>query len=314
MKTNSIFPLLLLLAFFLSVPTQSMGQSEKVPYDTKEFAVNGTATFEAELSGSSVSVVGNESNNVVVKCFLKKDNSYLSLSSSEAKEFFENLEVKISQSGNKITLITKQKSDIGWNWKNRPNLSFEISTPKSVNTEINTSGGSVSIQEVNGTQDLATSGGSMSIKNSRGSITSQSSGGSFTVSNFDGEVNVQTSGGSVKVAGLKGDITAKTSGGGMTLEEIAGSIAAYTSGGSIRAELVEVNNDLIFQTSGGSITVTVPRNIGFDLDLSGGNVSSQVDNFQGTTAKNQISGKVNGGGKSISMQSSGGSIRIGNPD
>lgn len=314
MKTNAIFSLALSLAFFLSAPIQTIAQSEKVPYETKEFALNGTATFEAALSGSSVSLVGNDTDKVIVKCYLKKDNTYLSLSSAEAKEFFENVEVKINQSGNRISLTTKQKSDYGWSWKGRPQLSFEVSTPKNVNSEIKTSGGSVALQEVNGSQNLASSGGSISVKSSSGEITSQSSGGSFSVNNFDGNVSVQTSGGSVKVSGMKGQLTAKSSGGGMTLEEISGSIAAYTSGGSISAELIEVKNDLIFQSSGGGISVTVPENIGFDLDVKGGNISSKLANFQGTTTKNQISGKINGGGKSISMQSSGGSIRISNPD
>lgn len=312
MKTNSTFAFLFFLAFFYLGLSIAYTQTDKVPFDTKEFTLSGTGSFEGEVSGASISITGTSGNKVTVNYFLKKDGKYFSASASEVKEFLEDYTIEISQTGNRISLTAKQKSSGNWSWRNRPTLSFEISAPKNFNTTIRTSGRAVSLNELNGRQELASSGGSITIKNSQGEINSQSSGGSFNLSYFEGKLDARSSGGSIRVSEFKGDISAQSSGGGINLEGISGSINASSSGGSIKANLVSISKDLIFKSSGGSIAVTVPSNLAFDIDLRGGSLNSSLQNFQGTTTKNQISGKVNGGGPFISMQSSGGSIRIEN--
>ena len=314
MKTSANFLLFFALAFFGLGLSSAISQTDKKPFQTKEFLVTSAPVLEAELSGAAISVKGGSGNQVVIRCFLKKDGNYLAASDSEAKEFLEDFNLEISQNGNTITLVAKQKSSSGWSWKNRPGLSFEISVPEKISTEIRTSGGSVSLDGVQGTQDIASSGGSISVKNSKGKVETQSSGGSLHLSQFEGDVEAQTSGGSVKVENLKGNIQAKSSGGGISLSQIFGGIEASTSGGSIRAELAEITQNMNFQSSGGSIQITVPASAKFNLDIRGGGISSQLINFQGTTTKNQISGKVNGGGPSLNMSSSGGSIRISQAD
>ncbi|WP_026950257.1 DUF4097 family beta strand repeat-containing protein [Algoriphagus mannitolivorans] len=314
MKTNPTFAFLFFVAFlYLGLP-EAYSQSDKKPIASKDFNLSGTPSLKVEVHGASVSVQSAAGNKLQVRYFLKKDGKYLSQSDSEAQEFLEKIEITVSQSGNTVSILAKQKSSSGWNWKSNPSLSFEVIAPKDLNTDIRTSGGSVYLQEVRGTHEIGSSGGSISVKNSWGNLNSKSSGGSFNLMGFEGDAHVQTSGGSVKVEDLRGNLIAKSSGGGITLNDVSGSIDAHTSGGSIRANLPQVNREMNFQSSGGSIQVSVSSNARFNVELKGGGISSQLSNFQGTTAKNLVSGKVNGGGPTIQMQSSGGSIRIGNAD
>lgn len=312
MKTSANFFLFFALAFFGLGLSSAFSQTDPKPFQTKEFSVTSAPVLEADLSGAAISVKGGAGNQVTVRCFLKKDGKYLSQSDSEAQEFLEKYDISISQKGNSISIIAKQKSSGNWNWRDRPSLSFEILAPQSLNSDVRTSGGSVSIHGIQGQHQIASSGGSIAVKNSGGSLVSTSSGGSINLENFEGNVEVQTSGGSVKVDRIAGDLVAKSSGGGMTLTGVSGRIDAQTSGGSIRASLNAIQKDMVFQSSGGSIQVSVPSDAKFNLELKGGSISSQLANFQGTTAKNLISGKVNGGGPTVQMQTSGGSIRIGN--
>ena len=167
MKTNSIFAFLFFLAFFYLGLSIAYTQTDKVPFDTKEYTLSGTGSFVGEVSGASISITGTSGNKVMVNYFLKKDGKYFSASDSEVNEFLEDFTIEVSQIWNRISLTAKQKSSGNWSWRNRPAFSFEISAPKNFNTNIRTSGGAVSLSELNGRQELASSGGSISIKNSQ---------------------------------------------------------------------------------------------------------------------------------------------------
>jgi DUF4097 and DUF4098 domain-containing protein YvlB len=89
-----------------------------------------------------------------------------------------------------------------------------------------------------------------------------------------------------------------------------GNIDARTSGGSITAEVLEPSDYIELKTSGGSITVTVPEDNGYNLDLDGNRVYVKLNNFSGAAEKDEIKGKMNGGGTLIEARTSGGSVRV----
>ena len=85
---------------------------------------------------------------------------------------------------------------------------------------------------------------------------------------------------------------------------------AKTSGGSIDAEIVSPEDYIDLRTSGGSITVTVPKNNGYDLDLDGNRVRADLENFKGDMDKDAMRGTMNGGGTKVSARTSGGSVSL----
>lgn len=302
-------PSFILAALFLLFLQSRLFASHFVagPYLTKNFTLSGAGKLDVETSGASVAVTAGSGNEVVVDMYVKLDGKEISSEDPAVEKELENYDLDIRQSGNTISLSVERKINSG---RSKLNLSFKIKAPKEMSSEIESSGGSIALDGLNGTQEVETSGGSIQVVNGSGSVRTQSSGGSLRVENFKGNVDVQTRGGSVKVSQLMGDLQIGSSGGSVTLEEISGSIDASTSGGSIKAQLSEVEKSVSLSSSGGSITAVVPIGLGLNLDLSGGRVNSSLSNFDGEIKKDRVLGKINGGGIPVTMKSSGGSINL----
>ncbi|WP_111672251.1 DUF4097 family beta strand repeat-containing protein [Algoriphagus litoralis] len=310
MKNSKSLVIGLSLAMFFVFVQQVSAFIQTDPYLSKEFTLSGKGNLEVETSGASVAVTGGSGNQVKVDMFVKRNGKEIGSTDAEVEKLLENYILDISKNGNTISLRVKNKSSDSWRNGNNLSLSFKIQAPIEISSQFQSSGGSISIENLNGTQQISTSGGSIRVVNSSGTVTSKSSGGSFSLTDFDGQVEAQSSGGAVKIADLRGSVSVNTSGGSVTLEDITGKITASTSGGSIRAKLLAVEEDLSFRSSGGSISAEVPAGLGLNLDLRGGRVNTQFSNFDGEIKKDLIVGKMNGGGPLISMQSSGGSINL----
>lgn len=303
-KTNFALAFLALLTFQVTAFASSHLAD---PYLTKKFSLTGAGKMNVETSGSSIAVTGTSGNEVTVDMYVKLNGREVGMEDAEVERELENFNLDISQSGNTISVIVKRKNNSG---RSKLNLSFKVLVPTEMSSNFQSSGGSISINGINGTHQVATSGGSIQVANSSGQLKTSSSGGSFRVENFKGNIDVQTSGGSIKINQLIGDLLVGSSGGSVTLEDINGSINASTSGGSIRAQLSDLEKGLILKSSGGSITAVVPDGLGLNLDLSGGRVNTSLNNFSGEMKKDRIIGKLNGGGIPVTMQSSGGSINL----
>jgi len=164
----------------------------------------------------------------------------------------------------------------GWGSSRGLRVSYDITVPQNYNLNLDTSGGSIDIQDLIGNVDANTSGGSISL------------------GHIDGEVDVDTSGGSIDV------------------DAVSGNLNAHTSGGSIRARLdKQPTGDNELSTSGGSIKVYLFAEIKVDLSAStsGGRVKTDFD-VDGRVDKQKIRGTINGGGPRLRLSTSGGSVRI----
>jgi hypothetical protein len=140
----------------------------------------------------------------------------------------------------------------------------------------------------------------------------QTSGGSISVSDLEGDIDAKTSGGSINIGDVQGDVELHTSGGSISTDNIYGEIDAHTSGGSVNVRFAEqITKDASLSTSGGSITAYLPRDIKVDLDAStsGGHVRTDF-NVDGRIKKNRVKGSINGGGPKLSLRTSGGSVKI----
>ncbi|HAB15350.1 MAG TPA: DUF4097 family beta strand repeat-containing protein [Verrucomicrobiota bacterium] len=251
---------------------------------------------------------------------------------SQAKELLERHQLTWAQSGNTITVKARMPSEYR-NWRG-PNLSvrYQVTVPKQFNLDLDTSGGSISVAEIQGQLKLETSGGSISAGEVDGTVKANTSGGSIKIAGvtgaatvdtsggsielgvMGGSVDADTSGGSIRIRSATGPVKAKTSGGSIELGDMAGPVQADTSGGSITAKFPKSpTGDSHLETSGGGITVLVGDSVGFDLDAecSGGRVTSDVSvASQGKPNKSELRGQIAGGGPKLVLRTSGGGIRV----
>ncbi|MFM1896991.1 MAG: hypothetical protein RLZZ385_2065 [Pseudomonadota bacterium] len=195
----------------------------------------------------------------------------------------DNMELEFEESGNRL-LVT---AEIEGRWSGR-RAGFRFQVPAQFNLDLETSGGSIEISDLEGDIDAETSGGSITIGNiSNGSVNADTAGGSITIGDVSGDVNADTAGGSITVGQVGGDAELDTAGGSIRAGYVNGTLEADTAGGSIRVEGGQLG--VIASTAGGSITV----------QRSGGPVQAE-------TAGGSISlGKVSG---AIRASTSGGSI------
>jgi hypothetical protein len=252
------------------------------------------------------------------------------------RELMREHKITITQQGNDVIIDSDiDDNDRGWfnffNWSDYE-VQWNVRVPKNYNVVVKTSGGSIDLGDLGGTVDartsggsietgalggqatLKTSGGSITIDGARGAVDAKTSGGSIRIGDTSGPVDARTSGGSISLARVRGKVYARTSGGGITIEEASGSVDASTSGGSIKAQISgPITADSKLSTSGGNVTVSVASNVALDLDAraSGGGVSSDLPiTVQGRLDDNELRGKINGGGPTLTLRTSGGGIRV----
>ena len=296
-----ICPLLLGL-FFVSFSHLAFAQS---PVASQEFTVGDYAEVEVSTSGGRIEVIGKSTTKVTVNAIAYVNGRR----SSNAN--LDNWSITIEEIQGKIVAKAEKESNMGWlRGGNNVSIAFEIETP--VNTELNarTSGGSVSIENLSGNQYARTSGGSMDANNIQGNVEMRTSGGAIRLENIEGQAEVATSGGSIRAKKVTQGLKARTSGGSLHLQEISGSLEARTSGGSIDVRLVNPIEYIEVSTSGGNVTVEVPENLGYDLELTGSRVRTELRNFTGSSSRDAIKGAMNGGGIPLKARTSGGSVSL----
>lgn len=98
-----------------------------------------------------------------------------------------------------------------------------------------------------------TMGGTVGINNVNGKVTAQTAGGGVQLNDISGPVVVYTMGGSVDVGNVGADAKLETAGGGMTIGSVGGKLYAVTQGGSITVGKVKYGATL--ETQGGGIAV-----------------------------------------------------------
>ena len=296
-----ICPLLLGL-FFVSFSHLAFAQS---PVASQEFTVGDYAEVEVSTSGGRIEVIGKSTTKVTVNAIAYVNGRR----SSNAN--LDNWSITIEEIQGKIVAKAEKESNMGWlRCCKDESIAFEIETP--VNTELNarTSGGSVSIENLSGNQYARTSGGRMIANNIQGNVEMRTSGGAIRLENIEGQAEVATSGGSIRAKKVTQGLKARTSGGSLHLQEISGSLEARTSGGSIDVRLVNPIEYIEVSTSGGNVTVEVPENLGYDLELTGSRVRTELRNFTGSSSRDAIKGAMNGGGIPLKARTSGGSVSL----
>ena len=339
--------LLPLLAIAVSSVINAQSIFEKEPYLTQSLVKETISNVEVKTSGGSIRVSGVSSSEAKIEMYVIPNNS-LTISKDELKQRLEeNYVIDIKVSNGKLTATAKQKNQ-NWNWKKSVSISFRVYVPQNVNTDLNTSGGSIHLSTLTGSQkfttsggslhvegitgqidgstsggsievsnsksdiDLRTSGGSIDASNCSGTMNLKTSGGSLHLDNLDGKIDAGTSGGSVHAESIKGELTASTSGGSMNLTDMRCSLDASTNGGSIEAEITEVGAYVKLDNSAGNIDVTLPAGKGYNIDLRGNKVkTNNLNNFRGeTVSEDRVKGTLNGGGVPVELNASSGKVTV----
>ena len=237
-----------LLVLFVSGIITIKAQSDKEPWLTKSLSSESVQNVKARTSGGSLSVSGVNASSARIEVYIGSNNGNETLSKDEIKSRLENYDLDITVNDHKLSAIAKPKDhDLNRNWSRTLSISFKIYVPENSSTDLETSGGSIHLDNLQGTQDFGTSGGSLHIDKVGGKITGRTSGGSIHLSNSKDEIDLSTSGGSITAENSNGNMVLSTSGGSLNLSNLQGTIKATTSGGSVHGN--DIKGELAAHTS-----------------------------------------------------------------
>jgi DUF4097 and DUF4098 domain-containing protein YvlB len=336
----------LLLGLLFLISLSLLQAQDKEPYQVKQLGNEKFSHAEVNTSGGSISVTGIKAAEARIEVFISSNMSNEHLSKEEIRQRLEEkYELVIKVENDKLVAFARAKEKNN-DWKKSLNIAFRLFIPDQVSTSLHTSGGSISLEWMNGKHEFATSGGSLNIVHVDGTITGktsggsinlqnsskdidlstsggsihasdcvgkimlQTSGGSVSLENLDGLIRANTSGGSITGTSIKGDLVGHTSGGNVNLSDLSCSLETSTSGGQITVSISTLVNKVKINNSAGSINLSLPRNSKADLNLSGRMNNPSFEAFEGTIKDDTVRGKLNGGGVPVNVDAGDGKLTL----
>ncbi len=281
----------------------------------KSFSVTGAGKLHIETQGGRIEVMPAKDSVVRVTARERIKAS----TEAEADDVLKKLALTFEQDGNDVRVISKyERQPAGFHFGSWPPVQVDVivTVPADYATSLHTSGGDITIGDLNGKAELHTSGGGIKLGQMGGTVDAHTSGGPITLGGARGSVQLRTSGGNIAVGRVDGTADVATSGGAIKIDAAGGALKAHTSGGSIRANLAgALQQECSLSTSGGSVTVNVDKAAAFRLEASTSGGSVDAAGLALTTDKtnrdrSRVAGNVNGGGPLLKLHSSGGSIRV----
>lgn len=281
----------------------------------KSFPVSGVGTLRVETQGGGIRVMPSNDGMVTVTARQR----IKAATEAEADDLLKKLELTMEQAGNDVRVVSKyEKRPSGFRFASWPPVEVDVivSVPASFAADLRTSGGGITLGDLNGRVVAKTSGGTLKLGNMGGEVDAHTSGGSITLGSAKGPVQLGTSGGNIRVGTVAGAAKLSTSGGNIEIESATSALRASTSGGNIRAKIVgPLTEDCSLETSGGTVRLSVDKTAAFRLEASSSGGGVDVDGLPITMEKisnnrNRIAGSVNGGGPLLKLRSSGGGVAL----
>ncbi len=188
-------------------------------------------------------------------------------------------------------------------------VEFRIAIPARFNVDVETKGGGIDVEKLNGELVAVTAGGSIRTGDVTGQVRAATAGGSIHLGNIGAAAEARTAGGGIRVGDVNGDATLETSGGEIAAGQIAGTLRAETAGGDVVArgasgsidartaggqiQIGESGGSVVAQTAGGSIRLLGSRGP-MEVKTAGGSIDLwQIRNaVQATTAAGGILAEI----------------------
>jgi DUF4097 and DUF4098 domain-containing protein YvlB len=177
--------------------------------------------------------------------------------------------------------VIRIRSDYRRRWgRHDGDFEFDIKVPERFDIEVESSGGTVHIADVEGEISGGTAGGSLDFTNVNGNIDFRTMGGEIRASEIKGHLRLETMGGGITVTDSEADGKISTMGGNILIEHVKGNLKGSTMGGNViyrdvtgRSDSSEDSSgeEVRISTMGGDIKVDEAPG-GADLDTKGGDI------------------------------------------
>jgi DUF4097 and DUF4098 domain-containing protein YvlB len=257
----------------------------------KTLTVNGTVMLDISTGSGNIKINPGSDNQVHIIGHVKSSNGWTMGSSNKSAEERVNEVVSnppIEQTGN---IIRVGKENHKWN---NISISYEVTAPKNTTLTASTGSGDIQIQNVGVNAKLNTGSGNIQATGLSGTIYLETGSGDINASqNAAGDVKAGTGSGNVRLNNIQGGLKAETGSGNID-------VSGKPSSG--------------WKLGTGSGDVTIASNgAPFTLDASSGSGGIKTDvpiTVEGSLDRHHVTGKVNGGGPQVRVETGSGSIHV----
>ena len=203
-----------------------------------------------------------------------------------------------SQTGDRVVIeVRLPRHQNGIDWRHR-SVKVLVKVPREADLDIHTGDGAVSVAPISGRVTISTGDGSI------------------TAAGLHGEIRLHTGDGSISATGLEGRLRADTGDGHVNVRGRFDGLELRTGDGHIEA-LVEqgskVSEAWSLSSGDGGITMSIPEDLGAELDAHAGSGSIVLDapvTVTGTISESRVRGQLAGGGSPLRVHTGDGSIHL----
>ena len=231
-----------------------------------------------------------------------------------AVERFEEMNFQVEMVGDEVRVISEPLRS-NWNWNGRFALDVFVTIPERFNANLTTTHGDVELDDLNGIVLLNTTHGDVSASTIRGAkISLKSTHGDIEADALiSDQVSVNTTHADIEVGEVSSQkFLAKTTHSDVIVKYLSSDSDITTSHGDIEITLTD-DFSAELNTTHGDVMVLVPSDISADLDLKAPQVRvASGFAFDGNVKKDDVTGRINSGGKLIKARTTHGSVHLKN--
>jgi DUF4097 and DUF4098 domain-containing protein YvlB len=272
---------------------------------TKTYNLEGKPRLRVGTSDANIRVTAGEGNTVSAR-----------VTTEGWKIGGDGINIVEHQAGDSIDIeIRFPRRAFQMNWGNR-RVDIEIKVPREADLDLYTGDGNVDLEGVRGTIAVRSGDGKLNLSDLQGTLQANTGDGDIDMRNVRGELTLHTGDGRIEATGIDGLLRAETGDGRISVNGRFDGLDVRTGDGGIQASALagsKLNADWVLRTGDGDLTMRVQATIDAEVELqtSDGHIDLDLPvTIMGRAGKREIRGRINGGGKLLSLKTGDGSIRL----
>jgi len=315
MRQAARYSILVVALFVAACVTAPQTHAQRRAFEgmfDRSLSVSTPVDLDVSTGSGRIEVRQGSAGQVRIHGVIRVSTDWWRRSERDAEDVVRQLESDppIEQTGNTIRIGRMRGREF-----DNVSISYQIEVPAQTALRSQSGSGALTVTGLQGAIVTSTGSGSITLTDVRGNVRANTGSGSIRADGVAGGFNASTGSGGVTLSQTgNGDVDISTGSGTIRATGVSGGLRIHTGSGGITAEGQQSGRwDL--ETSSGSITIRLPENAGFDLNAHSGSGGVYVDHpitVQGRIDKrrNDVSGRVRGGGHVLDVRTGSGSIRI----
>jgi hypothetical protein len=254
----------------------------------RTLSVTGFADLELTTDAGGISVVPGPPGSIRIRGILKAEDNWFRRGDVESRIRELEAHPPIVQNGNSIRVEVRDRSLL-----RGISMRLEVETPRDSRLRARADSGGIDVRGIKGPVDCLTDSGGIHA------------------SEIDSEVRAAADSGGIHIRRVNGPVYARADSGGIEAMEISGSVDAEGDSGGVRVSQTAPAPIKARSDSGGA-DITLARAGGYDIQAHAGSgrITAPDVTVSGRISRNEVNGKLRGGGALVDVRTDSGHIDI----